>query len=118
MKRFLLVFLIFTALILRGSAQVTLTLTPQIVNTAVVPDSFETKGKATLRNTSTATKRFLWQRNIVAATNGWQVLVCDANQCWTSTTSGGCCPTWHTPELRVGGKGGGGGKGSGLPLLY
>jgi hypothetical protein len=58
-----------------------------IVTTSVNADSFEVKGKAILRNTASQTKRLVWQRNIVNMTNGWQALVCDINQCWTSAVS-------------------------------
>ena len=87
MKHFLLVFLSINIFILRGHAQVTLTLTPAIVNSSVNIDSFEVKGKAVLKNTSSQTKRFIWQRNILNMTNGWQALVCDVNQCWTSAVN-------------------------------
>ena len=84
MKNLLLIILITNAFLLRGQSQVTLTLTPGIVNSSVHPDSFEIRGKATLRNTSNQTKRVVWQRNIISLPNGWQSLVCDINQCWTS----------------------------------
>ena len=89
MKQLLLVLLLANIIILRGytQAQVTLTLTPPIVNTSVNPDSFEVKGKSVLKNTASQTKRFVWQRNIINMTNGWQALICDVNQCWTSTVS-------------------------------
>ena len=87
MKPFLLVFTLFCIVILRGGAQVTLTLSQPVVNAAVNIDSFEVKGKSILRNTSNQTKRFVWQRNILGLANGWQSLVCDANQCWTSGTN-------------------------------
>lgn len=84
MKHLLLIILFANAFILRGQSQVTLTITPGIVNSSVHPDSFETRGKATLKNTSSQTKRIVWQRNIISMPNGWQSLVCDINQCWTS----------------------------------
>jgi Secretion system C-terminal sorting domain len=88
MKHLLLVFILTNAFILRGYAQqVTLTLTPGIVSSSVNPDSFEVKGKSVLKNTASQTKRFVWQRNIINMTNGWQSLVCDVNQCWTSSVS-------------------------------
>ena len=87
MKHFLLFILFATAFLLRGQTQVTLTISPSIVNASVHPDSFETRGKATLKNTSSQTKRVVWQRNIISLPNGWQSLVCDINQCWTSSGS-------------------------------
>lgn len=87
MKHLLLVLLLTNIIILRGNAQTTLTLTPPIVNTSVNSDSFEVKGKAVLKNTASQTKRFVWQRNILSMTNGWQALVCDINQCWTSAVN-------------------------------
>jgi hypothetical protein len=87
MKHFLLFLLFTNTFLLRGYAQVTVTITPGIINSSVNPDSFEVKGKATLKNTSNQTKRFVWQRNIVSLPNGWQSLVCDVNQCWISTVN-------------------------------
>lgn len=84
MKYSLLIALFFTA-ILRGSTQVTLTLTPDVLNTTVQPDSFEIRAKATLKNTSTVAKKFTWTRTIKSITSGWSCLVCDKNLCWAST---------------------------------
>ncbi len=84
MKHLLLIILFVNAFILRGQNPITLTITPGIVNSSVHLDSFEIKGKATLKNTSSQTKRIVWQRNIISLPNGWQSLVCDINQCWTS----------------------------------
>ncbi|MDZ7876024.1 MAG: T9SS type A sorting domain-containing protein [Saprospiraceae bacterium] len=85
MKRLLLIYTLFFAQILRGVSQnITITLTPQIVNAPVSLDSFEVKAKAVFKNTSTVTKKFVWKRTIVAMTNGWQALVCDSKGCWAS----------------------------------
>ena len=85
MKKSILVLLLISAQILRGLSQnVTITLTPQIVNATVSLDSFEVKAKAIFKNTSTTTKKFVWKRTIVAMTSGWQSLVCDAQACWSS----------------------------------
>ena len=84
MKHLVLVFLFANAVLLRGYGQATVTITPGIVNSTVNPDSFEIKGKATLKNTSSQIKRFVWQRNIISLPSAWQSLVCDINQCWTS----------------------------------
>jgi hypothetical protein len=84
MKRILLVFFFVNVLLLRGYGQASLTITPGIVNSTVNLDSFEVKGKAVLKNTSSQTKRFVWQRNIISLPTAWQTLVCDVNQCWTS----------------------------------
>jgi Secretion system C-terminal sorting domain len=85
MKKFILVFLIISAYAMQ--AQVTVTLTPQVVNAGVPTDSFEVIAKATFKNTSSTSKKFVWRRTIVAMTNGWQSLVCDAGGCWTSGVS-------------------------------
>ena len=76
MKQILPILLIFNGFILRGQT-VTVTLTPQTVNTAVHPDSFEVKAKANFKNTATTTKKFTWSRSILNITAGWQSLVCD-----------------------------------------
>lgn len=85
MKRLLLIYVLFFTQLLRGDAQnITITLTPQIVNAPVSLDSFEVKAKATFKNTSNSTKKFVWKRTIVAMTSGWQSLVCDSKGCWAS----------------------------------
>ena len=86
MKQILPILLIFNGFILRGQT-VTVTLTPQTVNTAVHPDSFEVKAKANFKNTATTTKKFTWSRSILNITAGWQSLVCDPNSCWTAAVS-------------------------------
>jgi hypothetical protein len=86
MKRYLLFFLFF-AFLLRGYAQVSIQITPNNVSSAVNPDSFEVRGKATIRNTSNQTKKFTWVRNIVSISNGWQALVCDNKSCWSASVS-------------------------------
>ncbi len=87
MKQFLLIFLLFNTLILRGDGQVTIALSSGIINMSVNPDSFEIKGKATLKNTAKQTKKFVWQRNIISMSNNWQNLVCDQNQCWSNVNN-------------------------------
>jgi hypothetical protein len=88
MKKSILVLLLISAHILRGLSQnVTITLTPQIVNASVSIDSFEVRAKALFKNTSMTTKKFVWKRTIVSMTNGWQSLVCDAQGCWNSNVN-------------------------------
>ena len=85
--KYTLLAVLFFAFILRGGAQVTLTLTPETLTTYVNPDSFEIRAKATLKNTSNATKKFTWTRTIKSIANGWACLVCDKNACWASTVN-------------------------------
>ena len=88
MKKYVLCYLLFSVFILRGVSQnITITLTPQIVNAGVSLDSFEVKAKATMKNTSTTTKKFVWRRTIIAMTNGWQSLVCDSQGCWAAVVN-------------------------------
>lgn len=88
MKKSILVLLLISAQILRGLSQnVTITLTPQIVNASVSVDSFEVRAKALFKNTSATTKKFVWKRTIVSMTSGWQSLVCDAQGCWNSNVN-------------------------------
>jgi Secretion system C-terminal sorting domain len=88
MKKSILVLLLISAQILRGLSQnITITLTPQIVNANVSIDSFEVKAKATFKNTSATTKKFVWKRTVVALTSGWQSLVCDAQGCWNANVN-------------------------------
>jgi hypothetical protein len=85
--KYTLLFTLFFTFILRGGAQVTLTLSPDIVNATVHPDTFEIRAKATLKNTSTVTKKFSWTRSIKNMTAGWACLVCDKNTCWASSVN-------------------------------
>jgi Secretion system C-terminal sorting domain len=85
--KYTLLFTLFLAAILRGDTQVTLTLSPDIVNATVHPDTFEIRAKATLKNTSTATKKFTWTRSIKSMTAGWACLVCDKNTCWAASVN-------------------------------
>jgi hypothetical protein len=88
MKRLVLIFCLFFAQILRGVSQnVTINLSPQIVNAGISADTFEARGKAIFKNTSNSTKKFAWKRTIVAMTNSWQALVCDAKGCWNAQNS-------------------------------
>lgn len=88
MKRLILISLLFFLQILRGVTQnITITLTPQIVNAGVPIDSFEVRAKAIFKNTAASTKKFVWRRTIIAMTNGWQSLVCDSKGCWASTVN-------------------------------
>ena len=82
-----LLFLMFFAFLLRGSSQVTISITPQVLSSSVNPDSFEIRAKATIKNLSNVTKKFSWRRNIMSLTNGWLSLVCDKNQCWAAATN-------------------------------
>lgn len=88
MKRLLLIYTLFFAQLLRVGAQnITISLTPQIVNAPVSLDSFEVKAKAIFKNTSNSTKKFVWKRTIIAMTSGWQALICDSKGCWASGVS-------------------------------
>lgn len=88
MKRLVLIYALFLTQILRGLSQnITITLTPQIVNANVSLDSFEVKAKAVFKNTSTSTKKFVWKRTIIAMTSGWQSLVCDSKACWAAAVN-------------------------------
>ena len=82
--RYTLLVILFCFQILRGYAQSTITITPQVQPTAsVVPDSFETKAKAIIKNTSNVTKKFTWTRNVLNISAGWVTVVCDNKSCWT-----------------------------------
>jgi hypothetical protein len=82
MKRLILIYALFFAQILRGVSQnITINLSPQIVNAGISIDTLEAKGKAIFRNTSNSTKKFAWKRTIIAMTSGWQSNVCDGRGC-------------------------------------
>jgi Secretion system C-terminal sorting domain len=69
---------------LGGYAQTTITITPQVQTASVLTDSFETKAKATIKNTSNVTKKFTWTRNVLSISAGWTTVVCDNKSCWTA----------------------------------
>ncbi len=85
MKYYLLT-VFFLLMILRGESQVTLSLSSRDFRAVVNPDSFEVKGRMTIKNTSTQTKKFTWQRYVSNLTTGWYCLVCEKNQCWAAAT--------------------------------
>jgi diaminopimelate epimerase len=88
MKRLVLICLLFLAQILRGVSQnITINLSPQIVNANVSTDSFEVKAKGSFKNTASVTKKFVWKRTIVAITSGWQSIVCDSKGCSPSAAN-------------------------------
>ncbi len=84
--KYSLLFFIFLTIILRGNAQVTLAISSQDIKMAVNPDSFEVKGRVTIKKTSNQTKKFTWQRSLSTITNGWYCLVCDKTNCWSAAT--------------------------------
>jgi Secretion system C-terminal sorting domain len=81
--RYTLLAILFCFQILRGYAQSTITITPQVQTASVISDSFETKAKATIKNTSNLTKKFTWTRNVLNISAGWVTVVCDNKSCWT-----------------------------------
>jgi Secretion system C-terminal sorting domain len=81
--RYTLLAILFCFQILRGYAQATITITPQVQTASVIPDSFEIKAKATIKNTSSVTKKFTWTRNVLNISAGWTTVVCDNKSCWT-----------------------------------
>jgi Secretion system C-terminal sorting domain len=87
--RYTLLFLLFCleilSLPLGGHAQSTITITPQVQNVNVISDSVEIRAKATIKNTSTTTKKFTWKRSVLSLTSGWTSNVCDSKGCWTSS---------------------------------
>lgn len=84
--RYILLILILIMVILRGGTQTTLLLSSRDVKAIVSPDSFEVKGRMTIMNTSNQAKKFVWQRQVTALTNGWYCMVCEKNQCWAAAT--------------------------------
>jgi hypothetical protein len=84
LMKYPLLTILFLNIFLRLNAQ-SISITPQVVNAGVSPDSFEIRAKATFKNTSTQTKKFIWKRTILNMTNGWSSLVCDSKGCWASS---------------------------------
>ncbi len=82
--KYSLLFFFFSMFILRGGAQVTLTLTPINQTVAVNPDSQLVIAKAQIQNTSNQTKKFTWLRTIVSNSGTWKTQICDKNACWAA----------------------------------
>ena len=89
MKGFLLINLIILSFSV--SAQVTLSLSPENVQSDVDPMQFETVAHSILTNTADSTKTFRWFRVVESITMGWASAICDKNACYAtsvdSTTS-------------------------------
>lgn len=85
MIRRLLFLLVVSSLYLTASAQVTLKLSPEVVEIDVDEAQFETVAHAWLKNTSEETKTFRWIRQVESATEGWASAICDFNACYNTT---------------------------------
>lgn len=85
--KYILLVTLFSLQILRGYAQSTITITPQVQNVNVNVDSPEIRAKTIIRNTSNVTKKFTWTRSILSLTTGWATNVCDNQGCWIASVS-------------------------------
>jgi hypothetical protein len=84
--KYTLLALLFCLQILRGDAQVTITINPQTQPTVLVnPDSALVIAKATIKNTATTAKKFKWKRNVLNIASGWKSQICDNRACWSAT---------------------------------
>ncbi|NND31740.1 MAG: hypothetical protein HKN76_04055 [Saprospiraceae bacterium] len=68
------------------SAQVTISLKPQVVMMDVDPAEFETVAHSFITNTSSEEKTFRWYRTIEEISQGWQNAICDINACYSVET--------------------------------
>jgi len=84
MIRHLLVFFLFLST-LGLQAQVTLSLSPEVIELDVDESENMTIAHSWLVNTSDEAKVYRWVRRIESKTDGWDVLICDFNSCWNST---------------------------------
>lgn len=83
MKQILLSLILLTSWSL--NAQVTLSLSPDVVEMDVDPLQFETVAHSWLTNTSDQTKTFRWYRIVESITTGWESAICDMNACYSTT---------------------------------
>ena len=65
-------------------AQVTLKLSPDVVEVDVDKTQFETVAHSMLINTSDTTKTFRWVRKVESITMGWESAICDINACYNT----------------------------------
>lgn len=85
MEKYLLSTLLLLFFALSANAQVTLTLSPDMVTTDVDPMQFETVAHSILTNTSDSTKTFRWYRTEEVISMGWASAICDKNACYATT---------------------------------
>ncbi len=83
MKQILLSLILLTSWSL--NAQVTLSLSPDVIEMDVDPLQFETVAHSWLTNTSDETKTFRWFRIVESITTGWESAICDMNACYSTT---------------------------------
>lgn len=60
---------------------------PSTVAIAVDPDQFEGVGYSFVVNQSADTTYFVWEREVIATSQGWQSAVCDKNMCHAPSVS-------------------------------
>ena len=66
------------------SAQVTLKISPDLVEVDVDKTQFETVAHSMIINTADATKTFRWVRKVESISMGWQSAICDINACYNT----------------------------------
>ena len=76
---------IFLTLYLFSGASQTLSLAPNPVSITVNANDTDVPAKAVLVNNSDKTVEYIWTRNIVSLTSGWETAVCDFNLCYNPT---------------------------------
>ena len=67
-----------------ASAQVTLKLSPEVVEVDVDKSQFETVAHSMLINTSDTIKTFRWLREVESISMGWESAICDINACYNT----------------------------------
>lgn len=53
-----------------------------VITGSVSASDFEGVGHSIITNTATSTRSFKWTRTIVEITEGWEIAICDKNQCY------------------------------------
>jgi hypothetical protein len=82
MKQILLS-IIFFLFIVQLSAQVTLSLSPDLVMTDVDPTEFETVAHSFITNKGAESVIVKWRRQVEDITMGWNSAICDINMCYS-----------------------------------
>lgn len=83
MKKSILSIFLFVGLLFSGShlfAQ-SFTIEPGESSTSVDPSEFDVAAYGFVINNSSETTDFVWEREIITLTAGWETAVCDKNQC-------------------------------------
>ncbi|HMQ47473.1 MAG TPA: T9SS type A sorting domain-containing protein [Saprospiraceae bacterium] len=96
MKHFILFLSLFSFLVTENRAQISLTFTPDEVETSdyIDPENldYELIGYAKVKNESSETVSLRWERTFIQKPEGWDIQVCDLYQCYSQVVYSNVAP--------------------------